>query len=92
MFLYVEHSCLWNRKAENHNNRQLRQRLLEVLCTQLSDHSVSFSGGHQPAPNMTLPTVAQIYHTSRIYMGFVLFSNAQFIRKKVHKESTKYQH
>lgn len=40
----TEHSCLWNKKSENHNNRQLRQRLLESLRSQLSDHSVSFSG------------------------------------------------
>ncbi|XP_041825447.1 uncharacterized protein LOC121629752 [Melanotaenia boesemani] len=40
---YSDHSCLWNKKSENHNNRQLRQRLLESLRSQLSDHSVSFS-------------------------------------------------
>ncbi|XP_059214579.1 uncharacterized protein LOC131992884 [Centropristis striata] len=40
---YAEHSCLWNKKSENHTNRQLRLRLLEVLRSQLSDHSVSFS-------------------------------------------------
>lgn len=40
----LEHSCLWNKKCENHNNRQLRLKLLEVLRSQLSDHSVSFSG------------------------------------------------
>ncbi|XP_008300185.1 uncharacterized protein LOC103372344, partial [Stegastes partitus] len=40
---YSEHSCLWNKKSENHNNRQLRLRLLEALRNQLSDHSVSFS-------------------------------------------------
>ncbi|XP_022069170.2 uncharacterized protein LOC110964684 [Acanthochromis polyacanthus] len=40
---YSEHSCLWNKKSENHNNRQLRLRLLEALRTQLSDHSVMFS-------------------------------------------------
>ncbi|XP_072228396.1 uncharacterized protein [Leuresthes tenuis] len=40
---YSEHSCLWKKKSENHNNRQLRQRLLESLRSQLSDRSVSFS-------------------------------------------------
>ncbi|KAF1377216.1 hypothetical protein PFLUV_G00198340 [Perca fluviatilis] len=40
---YSEHNCLWNKKSENHNNRQLRLRLLEALRMQLSDHSVSFS-------------------------------------------------
>ncbi|KAK5852453.1 hypothetical protein PBY51_023921 [Eleginops maclovinus] len=40
---YSEHQCLWRRKSENHNNRQLRLRLLEALRGQLSDHSVSFS-------------------------------------------------
>ncbi|XP_073334595.1 uncharacterized protein [Pagrus major] len=40
---YSEHSCLWNKRSENHNNRQLRLRLLEALRSQLSDHSVSFS-------------------------------------------------
>ncbi|KAM9840949.1 uncharacterized protein ACBR49_014474 isoform 2-T2 [Aulostomus maculatus] len=40
---YYDHSCLWNKKSENHNNRQLRLRLLETLRSQLSDHSVSFS-------------------------------------------------
>nr|XP_020456874.1 uncharacterized protein LOC109960836 isoform X2 [Monopterus albus] len=40
---YSEHSCLWNKKSENHNNRQLRLRLLETLRSQLSDHAVSFS-------------------------------------------------
>ncbi|KAI3362555.1 hypothetical protein L3Q82_012262 [Scortum barcoo] len=40
---YSEHNCLWNKKSENHNNRQLRLRLLEALSNQLSDHSVSFS-------------------------------------------------
>ncbi|KAM4528363.1 uncharacterized protein PAE49_000252 [Odontesthes bonariensis] len=40
---YSEHSCLWKKKSENHNNRQLRQRLLESLRSQLSDSSVSFS-------------------------------------------------
>ncbi|XP_035464698.2 uncharacterized protein LOC118285282 [Scophthalmus maximus] len=40
---YSEQSCLWNKKSENHNNRQLRLRLLEALREQLSDHSVSFS-------------------------------------------------
>ncbi|GAA6223588.1 uncharacterized protein LOC120806144 isoform X2 [Lates japonicus] len=40
---YSEHSCLWNKKSENHNNRQLRLRLLEALRAQLSDHSVLFS-------------------------------------------------
>ncbi|XP_035523587.1 uncharacterized protein LOC118332420 [Morone saxatilis] len=40
---YCEHNCLWNKKSENHNNRQLRLRLLEALRCQLSDHSVSFS-------------------------------------------------
>ncbi|KAK2888587.1 hypothetical protein Q8A73_020035 [Channa argus] len=40
---YSEHSCLWNKKSENHNNRQLRLRLLETLRNQLFDHSVSFS-------------------------------------------------
>ncbi|XP_024124316.1 uncharacterized protein LOC112144189 isoform X1 [Oryzias melastigma] len=43
ILFYSEHSCLWNKKSENHNNRQLRQRLLESLREQLSDHSVSFS-------------------------------------------------
>ncbi|XP_039909314.1 uncharacterized protein LOC120747476 [Simochromis diagramma] len=40
---YCEHNCLWNKKSENHNNRQLRLRLLEALRSQLSDHTVSFS-------------------------------------------------
>nr|XP_046231029.1 uncharacterized protein LOC124051575 isoform X2 [Scatophagus argus] len=40
---YSEHKCLWNRRSENHNNRQLKLRLLESLRSQLSDHSVSFS-------------------------------------------------
>ncbi|XP_031133304.1 uncharacterized protein LOC116034731 [Sander lucioperca] len=40
---YSEHNCLWNKKSENHNNRQLRLRLLEALRRQLSDPSVSFS-------------------------------------------------
>ncbi|CAK6978014.1 uncharacterized protein LOC128380654 [Scomber scombrus] len=40
---YSEHSCLWNKKSENHNNRQLRMKLLETLKSQLSDQSVSFS-------------------------------------------------
>ncbi|XP_026152425.1 uncharacterized protein LOC113124163 isoform X2 [Mastacembelus armatus] len=40
---YAEHSCLWNKKSENHNNRHLRLRLLESLRDQLSDHAVSFS-------------------------------------------------
>ncbi|XP_037609575.1 uncharacterized protein LOC119478725 [Sebastes umbrosus] len=40
---YSEHNCLWKKKSENHNNRQLRQRLLEALRNQLSDHAVSFS-------------------------------------------------
>ncbi|XP_015247221.1 PREDICTED: uncharacterized protein LOC107095584 [Cyprinodon variegatus] len=40
---YAEHGCLWNRKSENHNNRQLRQNLLESLRKQLSDQLVSFS-------------------------------------------------
>ncbi|XP_042365316.1 uncharacterized protein LOC121959863 [Plectropomus leopardus] len=40
---YSEHSCLWNKKSENHNNRQLRLRLLEDLRAQLSDHLVTFS-------------------------------------------------
>lgn len=40
---YSEHDCLWNKKSENHNNRQLRLRLLETLRSQLSDYNVSFS-------------------------------------------------
>ncbi|XP_012704714.2 uncharacterized protein LOC105915227 isoform X1 [Fundulus heteroclitus] len=40
---YAEHGCLWNKKSENHNNRQLRQKLLESLRNQLSDQLVSFS-------------------------------------------------
>nr|XP_033502287.1 uncharacterized protein LOC117269408 [Epinephelus lanceolatus] len=40
---YSEYSCLWNKKSENHNNRQLRLRLLEDLRSQLSNHSVKFS-------------------------------------------------
>ncbi|XP_023265486.1 uncharacterized protein LOC111657516 isoform X1 [Seriola lalandi dorsalis] len=40
---YSEHNCLWNKKSENHNNRQLRLSLLEALRGQLSDHSVSFT-------------------------------------------------
>ncbi|XP_029301330.1 uncharacterized protein LOC115017201 [Cottoperca gobio] len=40
---YSEHHCLWKKKSENHNNRQLRLRLLEALRSQLSDYSVSFS-------------------------------------------------
>ncbi|KAE8284787.1 hypothetical protein D5F01_LYC16222 [Larimichthys crocea] len=40
---YSEHNCLWNKRSENHNNRQLRLRLLESLRSQLSDQSVTFS-------------------------------------------------
>ncbi|XP_060931722.1 uncharacterized protein LOC133007535 [Limanda limanda] len=40
---YCEHSCLWNKKSENHNNRQHRQRLLETLRAKLSDRSVAFT-------------------------------------------------
>ncbi|XP_076613426.1 uncharacterized protein LOC143337649 [Chaetodon auriga] len=40
---YSEHNCLWNKRSENHNNRQLRMKLLETLRSQLSDHSVTFS-------------------------------------------------
>ncbi|XP_044000374.1 uncharacterized protein LOC122847084 [Gambusia affinis] len=40
---YAEHGCLWNRKSENHNNRQLRQKLLESLRIRLSDQLVLFS-------------------------------------------------
>uniref|UniRef100_UPI0037E86E32 uncharacterized protein n=1 Tax=Semicossyphus pulcher TaxID=241346 RepID=UPI0037E86E32 len=40
---YSDHNCLWNKKSENHNNRQLRSRLLEALRGQLSDHAVTFS-------------------------------------------------
>ncbi|XP_008422819.1 uncharacterized protein LOC103473939 [Poecilia reticulata] len=40
---YAEHGCLWNRKSENHNNRQLRQNLLESLRIRLSDQLVLFS-------------------------------------------------
>ncbi|XP_078811699.1 uncharacterized protein LOC101159687 isoform X3 [Oryzias latipes] len=43
ILFYSEHSCLWNKKTENHNNRQLRQQLLESLRNTLSDCSVSFS-------------------------------------------------
>ncbi|XP_068429468.1 uncharacterized protein [Clinocottus analis] len=40
---YSEHDCLWRKKSENFNNRQLRLRLLEALRSQLSDPSASFS-------------------------------------------------
>ncbi|TNM92419.1 hypothetical protein fugu_019431 [Takifugu bimaculatus] len=40
---YSEHCCLWNKKSENHSNRQLRLRLLEVLSSQLSDATMTFS-------------------------------------------------
>ncbi|XP_060917470.1 uncharacterized protein LOC132992275 [Labrus mixtus] len=40
---YSDHGCLWNKKSENHNNRQLRSRLLESLRGQLSDHTLPFS-------------------------------------------------
>ncbi|XP_068191290.1 uncharacterized protein [Antennarius striatus] len=40
---FSEHNCLWNKRSENHNNRQLRLRLLETLKSQLSDDSVSLS-------------------------------------------------
>ncbi|XP_074545753.1 uncharacterized protein LOC141804993 isoform X2 [Halichoeres trimaculatus] len=40
---YSDHSCLWNKKSENHNNRHLRLKLLETLRSQLSDHIVTFS-------------------------------------------------
>ncbi|XP_034402768.1 uncharacterized protein LOC117740455 [Cyclopterus lumpus] len=40
---YSEHDCLWKKKSQNYNNRQLRLRLLESLRSQLSDHSASFS-------------------------------------------------
>ncbi|CAJ1071098.1 uncharacterized protein LOC117830886 [Xyrichtys novacula] len=40
---YSDHGCLWNKKSEDHNNRQLRMRLLEALRSQLSDHTVPFS-------------------------------------------------
>ncbi|XP_029941545.1 uncharacterized protein LOC115383492 [Salarias fasciatus] len=41
---YSEHSCLWNKKSENHSNRQLRLRLFEALRSQLlAEHSGSFS-------------------------------------------------
>ncbi|KAM9735522.1 uncharacterized protein ACNS7B_014727 isoform 2-T3 [Menidia menidia] len=40
---YSEHSCLWKKRSENHNNRQLRQKLLESLRSQVSDDSTSFS-------------------------------------------------
>ena len=43
----AEHSCLWNKKSENHNNRQLRLRLLEALRAQLSDQAASVSGKHR---------------------------------------------
>ncbi|XP_034047321.1 uncharacterized protein LOC117528857 isoform X2 [Thalassophryne amazonica] len=43
IFFYSEHSCLWNKKSENYNNRQLRVQLLERLRHHLSDQSVSFS-------------------------------------------------
>ncbi|XP_061658176.1 uncharacterized protein LOC133491234 isoform X2 [Syngnathoides biaculeatus] len=40
---YAEHSCLWNKKSKNHNNRPLRLKLLKILRRRLSDHSASFS-------------------------------------------------
>ncbi|XP_077441427.1 uncharacterized protein LOC144063594 isoform X2 [Vanacampus margaritifer] len=40
---YAEHSCLWNKKSKNHNNRPLRLKLLKILRRRLSDHSSSFS-------------------------------------------------
>ncbi|XP_024865522.1 uncharacterized protein LOC108245751 isoform X2 [Kryptolebias marmoratus] len=40
---YEEHGCLWSKKSENYNNRQLRQKLLDSLRSRLSDRSVSFS-------------------------------------------------
>ncbi|XP_077353299.1 uncharacterized protein LOC144002186 isoform X2 [Festucalex cinctus] len=40
---YAEHSCLWNKKSKNHNNRPLRLKLLKILRRRLSDHSTSFS-------------------------------------------------
>ncbi|XP_029920592.1 uncharacterized protein LOC115368568 [Myripristis murdjan] len=41
---YAEHSCLWKKKCENRNNRQLRLRTLEALRVQLSErHPASFT-------------------------------------------------
>ncbi|XP_077593827.1 uncharacterized protein LOC144210804 isoform X2 [Stigmatopora nigra] len=40
---YAEHSCLWNKKSKNHNNRLLRLKLLKILRRRLSDQSASFS-------------------------------------------------
>ncbi|XP_051906126.1 uncharacterized protein LOC127590750 [Hippocampus zosterae] len=40
---YAEHSCLWNKKSKNHNNRPLRLKLLKILRRRLSDHSSTFS-------------------------------------------------
>ncbi|XP_077478407.1 uncharacterized protein LOC144090621 [Stigmatopora argus] len=40
---YSEHSCLWNKKSKNHNNRLLRLKLLKILRRRLSDQSASFS-------------------------------------------------
>ncbi|XP_047424948.1 uncharacterized protein LOC124996201 [Mugil cephalus] len=54
---YSEHSCLWNKKSENHNNRQLRLRLLESLRSKLSDHSVSFSVEHIKCKFKNLRTI-----------------------------------
>ncbi|XP_076020414.1 uncharacterized protein LOC143011421 isoform X2 [Genypterus blacodes] len=39
IYFYSEHGCLWNKKSENHNNRQLRLRLLHTLRAQLSHQS-----------------------------------------------------
>ncbi|XP_049593156.1 uncharacterized protein [Syngnathus scovelli] len=40
---YAAHSCLWNKKSKNHNNRLLRLKLLKILRRRLSDQTSSFS-------------------------------------------------
>lgn len=68
----TEHNCLWNKKSENHNNRQLRLRLLEALRSQLSDPTVSFSGErlrplHRVTVSITFSLLeAAIFHLKHI--------------------------
>ncbi|XP_041666412.1 uncharacterized protein LOC121524905 isoform X2 [Cheilinus undulatus] len=68
---YSEHSCLWNRKSEKHNNRQLRSRLLENLRSQLSDNTVPFSVEDIKAKFKNLRTVFnreyKTVQSSRVY-------------------------
>lgn len=40
----AEHHCLWNKKSENHSNRQLKLGLLEILSSQLSNATMTVSG------------------------------------------------